>query len=235
MKHPSPFTRCALAIAATNIAAALPITAFTFAGAARAQNPEAAKPKDSPQPASAEHAQATDRKEQAGRGKFMSFKDGTLTLKGNYGVLFWNGITEKAQVLRWDDAAGVYQPAGTAKVLGKVEPGAWVMVGSGKAMIRVGSRKGQTTGTFVSFKNDRLLLLGTNLGGSYVKKYGNQVHFNKFAADVPVYGSIDGGEFTLAGTPATTLPKVREGTILTVYGEGDDSIVRIEIGSRKQK
>ncbi len=179
-------------------------------------------------------ADAADQKDQAGRGKFMSFKDGTLTLKGNYGVLAWHNVTEKTQVLRWDDAAVEYKPAGNAEALHKVEAGAWVMVGGGKSVIRVGSRKGRTTGTFVSFKDDRLLLLGTNLGGSYVKKYGNQVHFNKFAADVPVYESIDGGDFTLAGTPTTALPRVKEGTILTIYGEGDDNITRIEIGVPKK-
>jgi hypothetical protein len=179
--------------------------------------------------------QAADQKEQAGRGKFMSFKDGTLTLKGNCGVLAWHNVTEKTQVLRWDDAASEYKPSGNAEALHKVEAGAWVMVGGGKSVIRVGSRKGRTTGTFVSFKDDRLLLLGTNLGGSYVKKYGNQVHFNKFAADVPVYESIDGGDFTLAGTPTTALPRVKEGTILTIYGEGDDNITRIEIGVPKSK
>ena len=165
----------------------------------------------------------------------MSFKDGTLTLKGNYGVLAWHNVTEKTQVLRWDDAAVEYKPAGNAEALHKVEAGAWVMVGGGKSVIRIGSRKGRTTGTFVSFKDDRLLLIGTNLGGSYVKKYGNQVHFNKFAADVPVYESIDGGDFTLVGTPATALPGVKEGTILTIHGEGDDNITRIEIGVPKQK
>lgn len=179
--------------------------------------------------------QAADQKEQAGRGKFMSFKDGTLTLKGNYGVLAWHNVTEKTQVLRWNDAAGEYKPAGNAEALHKVEAGAWVMVGGGKSLIRIGSRKGRTTGTFVSFKDDRLLLIGTNLGGSYVKKYGNQVHFNKFAADVPVYESIDGGDFTLVGTPVTALPGVKEGTILTIHGEGDDNITRIEIGVPKSK
>ena len=180
-------------------------------------------------------ADAADQKEQAGRGKFMSFKDGTLTLKGNYGVLAWHNVTEKTQVLRWDDAAVEYKPAGNAEALHKVEAGAWVMVGGGKSVIRIGSRKGRTTGTFVSFKDDRLLLIGTNLGGSYVKKYGNQVHFNKFAADVPVYESIDGGDFVFAGDTAKVFPKVKEGAIVTVYGEGDDNITRIEIGVPKKK
>jgi len=161
----------------------------------------------------------------------VSFRDGTLTLKGNYGGLSWNGITEKTQVVRWDDTEGKYVPAGTAEVLSKVEPGTWIIVGSSKTLIRVGARKGRTTGTFVSYKDDRLLMLGKDLGPSYTKKYGNQLHMNKFADDVPVYESIDGGEFTYAGNPAAILPKVKEGAIITIYGAGDDNITRIEIGS----
>lgn len=185
--------------------------------------------------AAAAAPELTDQKDKMGYGKFVSFKDGTLTLKGNYGGLVWHDLAGKTPVVHWDNAANEYKPSGTAEVLAKVETGAWVIVGGNRALIRVGARKGTTTGTFVSFKNDRLLLLGTNLGGSYVKKYGNQVHFNKFAADVPVYESIDGGDYTLAGTPATTLPSIKEGTILTVHGAGDDNITRIEIGVPKKK
>ena len=177
----------------------------------------------------------TDQKEKGGRGKFVSFKDGTLTLKGNYGGLVWNHITETTKVFHWDDAAGAYKPSGTAEVLGKVEAGTWTMVSDGKSVIRIGSRKGRTTGTFVSFKDDRLLMLGKDLGPSYTKKYGNQIHMNKFADDVPVYESIDGGDFELAGNPAKVLPKVKEGAIITIYGEGDDNIVRIEIGVPRKK
>lgn len=180
-------------------------------------------------------ADNNDQKEKSGYGKFVSFKDGTLTLKGNYSGLVWNNITEKTPVVHWDDAAGKYVPSGTAEVLSKVEAGTWIIVGSNKALVRVGARKGSTTGTFVSFRNDRLLMLGKDLGPSYTKKYGNQLHMNKFAEDVPVYESIDGGDFEFAGHPAAVLPKVKEGAIITVYGAGDDNITRIEIGVPKKK
>lgn len=176
-----------------------------------------------------------DQKDKSGYGKFVSFKDGTLTLKGNYSGLVWHEIAGKTPVVHWDNAANEYKPSGTAEILAKVDAGTWIIVGGNRALIRVGARKGHTTGTFVSFKNDRLLLLSSNLGGSYVKKYGNQVHFSKFAADVPVYESLDGGDYQLVSTPATTLPSVKEGTILTVHGAGDDNITRIEIGVPKSK
>ena len=187
----------------------------------------------SPARAQSPAAAPTDQKEKHNQGKFVSFKDGTLILKGNYEGLVWHDITEKTKVVQWDYAAGEYKPSGTAEVLGKVEPGAWVMVTAGRALIRVGARKERIVGTFVSFKDDRLLMLGKDLGPAYTKKYGNHLHMNKFADDVPVYESIDGGAFTFVGQPAAVLPKVKEGAIITVHGAGDDNITRIEIGVPK--
>ncbi len=175
-----------------------------------------------------------DQNDKFGYGKFVSFKDGTLTLKGNYGGLVWNNIPEKIEVVRWDDAAKTYVPAGNAEVLSKVEAGTWTTVAANKAIIRVGAKKGQTTGTFVSFKDERLLMLGKDLGPSFTKKYGNQLHFHKFAEGVPVYESVDGGEYQSVGTAKTVLPKVKEGTVLTVHGQGDDNITLIQIGVPKK-
>ena len=105
-----------------------------------------------------------------------------------------------------------------------------------QAHIRVSVEKeGHVTGTFVSFKEGRLLLLGKDLPVSnFTKKYGNQLNYPKFAENVPVFESIDGAEYTLAGTPAAILPKLKEGTLVKVYyGPGDGSFIRIEIGQKK--
>ena len=177
----------------------------------------------------------TGQNDKGGYGKFVSFKDGTLTLKGNYGGLVWKNFPETTKVVTWDDSAKAYQPAGNVEVLGKVETGTWIVVADPKALIRVGAKKGQTTGTFVSFKDERLLMLGKDLGPNFTKKYGNQLHFHKFAEGVPVYESIDGCEYQPAGTAEMVLPKVKEGTVLTVHGAGDDNITRIDIGVPKSK
>jgi len=176
-----------------------------------------------------------DQKEKQNQGKFVSFKDGTLILKGNYEGLVWHDITEKTKVVQWDYAAGEYKPSGTAEVLGKLEPGAWVMVTAGRALIRVGARKERVIGTFVSFKDERLLMLGTALPEAFTKKYGNNLHFNKFAEGVPVYESVDGGDFKLVGIAEKILPTVKEGTNVAVYGEGDDNNTRIELGVQAKK
>ena len=87
----------------------------------------------------------------------------------------------------------------------------------------------------MSFKDDRLLILGKDFPASFTKKYGNSVHFKKFAETIPVYESIDGGEYKLAGTPSTVLGNVKEGTIITVHSEGDDNFTLIQIGVSKKE
>ncbi len=186
--------------------------------------------------ADAPAAEKTSQMEKAGWGTFVSFKDGTLTLKGNAGELVWNNITEKTKVFLSENS-DLDKPSGIVGVLSKVEVGTWVFVAGNKTLIRVGAAKeGHITGTFVSFKNDRMLLLGKDLKpGNFTKKYGNQLNFGKFSESVAVFESIDGGDFTLAGTPATALPKIQEGTLVTVYyGQTDGSFVRIEIGVPKK-
>ena len=225
---------------ALGMLAAVLIAALTLVGATRA---EADKPQDTPKPATPDKvadksAPTADIRPKAkfGYGKFVSFKDGTLTLKGNDGVLVvWNNLSTATQVKNWDDAAGAYKPAGNADVLAKVEAGTWTTVSEGATLIRIGARKGKTTGSFISFKDDRLLLLGKDLGGSYVKKYGNQVHFHKFADDVPVYKITDGGDYERVGTSATALTKVKEGATITVHSQGDENFTRIDIGVAAKK
>ena len=176
-------------------------------------------------------------KEKTERGRFVSFQDGTLIIQDNSGALLETKVPASAKTLVWNDGEKLYKPAATVAALSQVQPGIWfyVHVGGENVAIRIGSRKGVTTGTFVSFKDNRLLILGTNLGESFTKKYGNSVHFHKFRDDVPVYESIDGGEYQLIGTPGTVLGNVKEGTIVTVHGEGDDNITHVQIGVPKKQ
>lgn len=177
-----------------------------------------------------------DQNDNAGWGTFVSFKNGALILKASAGALGWANIAEPTKVFHWDNAARDYRPASPAEALSKVEAGTWVFVARNKTHVVVGAAKeGHTSGTFVSFKDDRMLLLGKDLPVSdFTKKYGNQLKFTKFAEHVPVFASIDGGDYTLAGTPAAALPKIKEGTLVTVYfGPSDGSFIRIEIGAKK--
>ncbi len=177
-----------------------------------------------------------DQKDNAGWGTFVSFKNGALILKGSAGALGWANIPEPTKVIHWDAPARNYKTSSSAAILEKVEAGTWIFVAANKAHVVVGAGKeGRTTGTFVSFKDDTMLLLGKDLPVSeFTKKYGNQLKYPKFAEHVPVFESIDGGDYTFAGTPAVALPKIKEGTLVTVYfGPSDGFFTRIEIGVKK--
>ncbi len=171
----------------------------------------------------------------SGRGRFVSLQDGVLTLEANDGALLKNKLPADLKVFRWVDGSG-FQPAETQKTLSQIPVGGWVHIlfDKGEVSLRVGSRKDQTVGTFVSFKENRLLILGKNLGGSFTKKYGNQVHFQKFRDDVVAYESIDGGVYQSVGPANQVLGNMKEGTIITVHAEGDSNITRVEIGVPKK-
>ena len=104
-------------------------------------------------------------------GRFVSFKEGTLTIKSNADKLLETKILENAKILVWNDAESIYKPAANAATLQEVKVGTWVVVNVSKetATIRVGAKKGTSTGTFVSYKDDRLLILGKDLGESFTK------------------------------------------------------------------
>ena len=171
-----------------------------------------------------------------GRGKFVSFKDGTLTIEANDGTLIRNTLPESTKTFQWNDDGG-FKPVETAATLEQVKARAWIHIQleRGTANIRIGSRKGVTIGTFVSYKDNRLLLLSKNLGESFVKKYGNQVHFNKFRDDVQAFESVDGGDYQLLGLANKVLGDIKEGTVITVHGEGDDNITLVQIGVPTKK
>jgi hypothetical protein len=194
-----------------------------------AEPPAAAADKPAPK-------ETIDRKDKHGFGRFVSFKDGTLTLEGNAGeLLVWHKLAESKNTVKFERDANEYKKVeGTAAALAQVKPGTYVMVGDKSAYVRIGARIDKVTGTFVSFKDGRLLMLGTNLPESFTKRYGNTLPYNRFRDDVPAHESVDGGEYKPIGTASKVLGNVKEGTVLTIHGEGDDNITLVQIGVPKK-
>jgi len=166
------------------------------------------------------------------RGRLVSFHDGLLVIDVNSGAKLEYRIPADAQSTIWNDVEVKFDPVDAHEALAKAAKGTWCIVqtSGGNVSIRIGSRQSKTIGTFVSFTENRLLMLGKNLTGSFAKKYGNNIRFNKFRDDTPIYESVDGGEYQLIGKANEVLPTVREGTVLTVHGAGDDNITRVDIG-----
>ena len=207
------------------------MTGMAFAAETPAGKTPAAPAADAPQKESVSPKQAVDQKEKFGFGRFVSFKDGALTLENNAGVLIaWGKISESTKALKYDPDSNDYKEVkGTIAALNEVKPGRYK-----KAFVRIGARVEQVKGTFVSFKNERLLTLGKDLPESFTKRYGNNLHYNRFRDDVPVYESVDGGEYKLIGTANKVLGNVKEGMLVIVHGEGDDNITQIQISVPKK-
>jgi hypothetical protein len=233
MRHMRPHSRrfVALYMLAVAVAAAVSLAPWVLVAAAPTAVAE--------QPAIAAPPVPVEKMTQPGRGRFVSFKNGELTLKSNSNShLVWSNIPDDVAAIQYDATAAKFQPvSNAAQALEQAKPGTWTQVRmeGGKVALRIGERKQQTVGTFVSYKDQRLLILGTNLGSSYTKKYGNRVHFRRFAPNVPVYESTDGGDFKAVGSSESVLGKVKEGTIVTVHGEGDENITLVQLGVPKKK
>lgn len=173
-----------------------------------------------------------DKMQSSGFGRFVSFKDDALTVESNAGEnLTWGQISEIAKVFKFDAETNDYKTVeGAASALRQVKAGTYIQVGDKRSFIRIGARHDEVIGSFVSFKNERLLMLGKNLPDSFTKRYGNNLHYSRFRDDVPVHESVDSGEYKLIGTANKILSHVKEGTIVTVHGEGDDNITLVQIG-----
>ena len=184
----------------------------------------------------ADQRKTIDQKEKNGFGRFVSFQNQTLTLESNEGTLLtWHNIPEKTQTLEYDPSTNDYKRVSASyEALNKVKTGTYMMVGQRLAHIRIGARHDAIVGTFVSFKDDRLLMFGKSLPDSFVKRYGNNLQYNKFRGDVPIFESVDGGEYKQIGTANKILKDLKEGTTLTIHGDGDDNITRVEIGLVKK-
>ena len=212
-------------------------------------NVEAGVAVEPAQPANQSQATGDEQREapvlKQGKGKFVSFQEGTLTLDGPAGPLVWNHIDERTRAFL---AAGEdigkdrgYRPTATLEALGKVKPGTPVFVGSWfgyeqRHGVFIGVNRATTVGTFVSFKDGSLSLLARErAGGSFTKKYGNSIFLRNLPPKVPVEESVDGGEYQSLGTAKEVLPHVGEGTLVTVHFLGEGNITLIQLGQPRTK
>ena len=179
-----------------------------------------------------------------GKGKFVSFKDGTLTLEGPSGRLVWREIDEGTKTYFGEgessDKDRGYRPVETLDALSRVKTGTQIYVGSWfgyekRHGIFIDDVPGKAIGTFVSFKDGSLSLLAKDRpAGSFTKKYGNSLFIRNLPADIPVEESVDGGAFERIGTVKEVLANVPEGTLVTVHFLGEGNVTQIQLGVPKK-
>jgi len=221
----------------------VPAEAVMLTAAAEASEPnegdspvEKPKTKGEKNQAKDEAVAAPISKEKVDRGRFVTFKNRVLTVEANSGAHVSMTMSSNLNFVIWDGATSTYKPANPRQALAQAKAGTWTVIqtGTNSTTVRFGAPKGSTAGTFVSFKEGRLLILGKNSGGRQAKNNGRSLHFNTFRADVPAFASIDGSEYRPIGTANEVLGDVKEGSIITVHGEGDDNITLVQIGVPKK-
>ncbi|QDU97041.1 M56 family metallopeptidase [Lignipirellula cremea] len=179
-----------------------------------------------------------------GRGKFVSFKNGTLTLDGPSGRLVWKEIDASTKAYlgmgESSDKDRGYRPVETLDALSKVKAGTQIYVGTWfgyekRHGVFIDDVPGKAIGTFVSFKNGSLSLLAQDRpAGSFTKKYGNSLFIRNLPAGISVEESVDGGDFERIGIVKEVLADVAEGTLVTVHFLGEGNVTLIQIGVPRQ-
>ena len=216
---------------------ALKLVAFSFVGVLAAIMVDGLLPRKvmavDPAPVVKPPAGTLDRTDKSGFGKFVSFQNGALTvhrLDGKF--LVWNQFPAQTKFVQFDAAAERFRPVESIEAFKNVKVGTWIQVAD--STVRIGEEDRRITGSILSFKDQRLLLMGKDPESSYLKVYGPTVHFSKFREDIPAYRSIDGGEYQLIGTANQALADAKEGEIVTLHDEGEGNWTYIEIGVKKK-
>lgn len=175
--------------------------------------------------------------DKSGAGKLVSYQDGALTVRRLDGTsLRWKKLPEQTKFIRFDTTTEKFNPIDGSEAFHNVKLGTWIQVYlvPGDPTARIGEEDRRIRGTFISFKDERLLIQGKDFNLKYFKRYGNTVHFKRFADDLPAYESIDGGEYKLVGMANQVLRDIKEGTLITLHDEGEGNFTFLDIGAKKR-
>ncbi len=119
----------------------------------------------------------------------------------------------------------------------KAGAGLVIQIAKGNVTIRIGENSFPPFGgNLISFKDDFLLFQLKDPSPALRRNYGDSVRF-KMNEAIPVYESIDGGEYQRVGTPRTAFANVKEGTEITVfhnYKTETDEFYLVLVGMKKK-
>ncbi len=179
-------------------------------------------------------ADKSEPKEQAASGSFVSFRDGTLTLKGKSGPIIFEHIGANYQTFENNESGPGSKVVDTADALSRVAPGTVFRVSVADHEIIFGLDH-RVIGTFESYRNGKLNLLAADVPPGFVQKPAGNVSLTIDPA-IPVLESIDGGDYKHAGPAGEVLKKAKQGTLLTARSEYDpDTIEVIQLGASKRQ
>ena len=175
-----------------------------------------------------------DKKPRTASGTFVSFKDGTLTLKHRSDVLTYEQVGAQYKTYENNEDGPGSKLVDTVAALNRVLPGAVVDVNVEDREISFGFDH-RVIGNFVSYENGKLTLLAADVAPGFIARPTGTVAV-EIEPGIPVLESIEGGDYAYTGPAIDALKTVQKGTLLTARSEYDaDTIEVIQIGEPKRK
>jgi len=189
---------------------------------------------------------AADQTNKSGSGLFVSYLDGTLTLKSKSGQSVYEKVGENYKTYQNNEdgpgsklvptvrALKGEQIQGNITPLSRVMPGTLVRVDVDAKEIFVGLDY-RVIGTFESFQDGKLNLVAVDVPQGFIKIPTGNVTL-EIDRSIPVLESIKGGDLKFAGLAGDVMKSVKKGATVTVRSEYDpDNIEVLEIGEPKRR
>lgn len=170
----------------------------------------------------------------SGSGAFISFQDGTLTIKGKSGLVNHKNVGKDFKTFQNNEDGPGCKPVDTVEALSRLVPGFAIRVNVEEHEITFGLDH-RVIGTFVSYQGDKLNLLALEAPPGFLSKPTGNIAL-PLDPSTPVLESIAGGAYQFAGPAEKALKSVKLGTLVTARSEFDaDKIEVIQIGESKRK
>jgi len=182
----------------------------------------------------------------SGSGTFVSFEDGTLTIKGKSGLLVYEHVGENYRTYQNNEEGPGSKRVGTVEALtgsklpgtvnslSRVLPGTVVQVNTEDREISFGSDH-RVIGTLVSYQDGKLTLLAADAAPGFIRRQTGEVTL-KIDPSTPVLESVAGGDLKIAGSAGKVLKTVKPGEAVTARSEYDvDAVEVIEIGKPRRR
>lgn len=172
--------------------------------------------------------------EKSGTGSYVSFVDGTLTIKGKSGLLTYKRVGANYKSFENNEDGPGSNVVETVAALSRVLPGTVVQVDVEAREISFGLDH-RVIGTFVSFEDGQLNLLAAEAPKGFVAKPSGKITL-AIDPNIPVLESINGGDYKFAGPAGKVLKSVKQGEMITARSEYDPAIVEvIQTGAPKRR
>ncbi len=168
-------------------------------------------------------------------GTFVSFKDGTLTIKGKSGLLVYEQVGENYKSYQNNEDGPGSKLVGTIEALSRVLPGTVCHVDTATREVSFGLDN-RVMGTFVSYEKEKgkLHLLAADVPQGFVQRPIGKIALT-IDRSTPVLESRDGGDFKFAGVAEVILKDVKNGALVTARSEYDPEIIEvIQIGTPRR-